>query len=123
MAADMVVVEGDRHTTVMLSGEMDRAACPAVQRRLRELPHRPLLLDFSGVSFIDVDGLRMVHECARGCKAEGTALALVGVSPFTARLFRILGLDELIPLCRSTEEALWCLFPRTDDEIRDWLTG
>ena len=118
MTADLVVIEDDSHTTVMLSGELDRAACPAVQRRLRELPHGPLVLDFSGVSFIDVDGLRMVHECAR----EGASLALVGASPFTARLFRILGLDKLVPLCRSTEEALWCLLPPTDDEIRDWLS-
>ncbi len=64
----------------------------------------------------------MVHQCARRSKAEGTALALVGASPFTAKLFRILGLDKQIPLCQSTEEALWCLLPPTDDEIRDWLS-
>ena len=46
--------------------------------------------------------------------------ALVGVHPFTAKLFRILKLE--VPLCRSTEEALWCLLPPTDEEIRDWLS-
>lgn len=116
-AADMVVIEGDRHTTVMLAGELDRASCRDVGPRLRELSGRPLVLDFSGVSFIDVDGLRMVHQCARG-----TSLALVGVHPFVARLFRILRLDAHIPLCRSMEEALWCLLPPTDEEIRDWLS-
>jgi anti-anti-sigma factor len=114
-AADMVVIEGDRHTTVMLAGELDRASCRDVEPRLRALSGRPLVLDLSGVSFIDVDGLRMVHQCARG-----TALALVGVHPFTAKLFRILDLE--IPLCRSMEEALWCLLPPTDEEIRDWLS-
>lgn len=122
-AADMTVIEGDQHTTVMLSGELDRASCPAVRSRLRTLAHRPLVLDVSGVSFIDAAGLRTVHQCARVCGAEGTTLALVGASPFMAKLFRAFGLDKLVPLCGSTEEALWCLLPRTDDEIRDWLAG
>lgn len=114
-AADIVVIEGDRHTTVMLAGELDRASCRDVGPRLRALRGRPLVLDLSGVSFIDVDGLRMVHQCGRG-----TDLALVGVHPFMAKLFRILGVE--IPLCRSTEEALWCVLPPSDDAIRDWLS-
>ncbi|TDD76134.1 anti-sigma factor antagonist [Actinomadura darangshiensis] len=117
--ADLVVIENERHTTALLTGELDRASCPAVRSRLRAVAHRPLVLDFSGVTFIDADGLRTVHQCARA----GTALALVGVSPFVAKLFRILGLDGHIPLCSSTEEALWCILPRTDEEIRDWLDG
>lgn len=117
--ADLVVIEGDRHTTVLLSGDLDRASCPAVRSGLRSVAHRPLVLDFSGVSFVDAGGLRTVDQCAR----EGTALALVGASPFVAKLFRILGLDRRIPLCGSTEEALWCVLPPTDDEIRNWLDG
>jgi anti-anti-sigma factor len=117
--ADLVVIESESHATVLLSGDLDRAACPAVRSRLREVAHRPLVLDFSGVSFIDSHGLHMIRQCA----GEGTALALVGVSPFVARLFRIVGLDGHVPLCGSTEEALWCVLPRTDDEIREWLSG
>lgn len=119
--ADLVVIEGDRHTTALLSGELDRASCSEVRPRLRALAHRPLVLDLSGLTFIDVDGLRMVHQCARVCEAEGAALALVGANPFTAKLFRLFGLG--VPLCASEEEALWCLLPPTDDDIQDWLSG
>ncbi|MGH3240736.1 MAG: STAS domain-containing protein [Spirillospora sp.] len=119
---DMVVIESDHHTTVLLSGELDSTSAPEVRSRLRDLVHRPLVLDVSGVDFFDADGLRTLHQCACSCKAEGTALALVGVRPFPAKLCRILGLDKHIPMCASTEEALWCLLPRTDDEIRDWLS-
>ncbi|QFG25739.1 STAS domain-containing protein [Actinomadura sp. WMMB 499] len=120
---DMVVIEGERHTTVLLSGELDRASCPHVRSRLRPLTGRPLVLDVSGVTFFDAEGMRTVCRCARACEAEGAALALVGVRPYAAKVFRILGLDRDVPLCGSMDEALWCVLPRTDEEIREWLSG
>ncbi|WP_131741284.1 STAS domain-containing protein [Actinomadura roseirufa] len=120
---DMVVVDGDRHIIVLLSGEMDRASSPRVRDRLRALARRPLVVDVAGVSFFDSEGMRAVSQCARECERQGTALALVGVRPFAARMFRVLGLDRHIPLCATVEEALWCVVPRTDAEIRAWLDG
>ncbi len=121
-AVDMVVVEGERHTGVLLSGEMDLMSAPSVRGHLCALvAERPLVLDVSGVTFFDAEGLRIVAATARRGLECGTGVALVGVRPFAAQLFRILRMDEAVPLCSSTEEALWCLLPRTDEEIADWL--
>jgi anti-anti-sigma factor len=120
-AAAMVVIEHERHTTVLLTGELDRASAPAVRARLLAVAERPLVLDITGVSFIDAEGLRAVSHCARRCEDNGAALAVVGAAPFTRRMFRVLGLDQRVPLCASMDEALWCTVPRTDDEIAAWL--
>ncbi|GAA2577012.1 STAS domain-containing protein [Actinomadura fulvescens] len=123
-AVDMVVVERERHVTVLLSGEMDRVSAPAVRYRLLDLAGaagRPLVLDLAGVSFFDAEGLRVVSAAARRCDELGIGLATVGVRPFAAKMFRLLRLHERIPLCSSTEEALWCLLPITDADLADWL--
>ncbi|MFD0686731.1 STAS domain-containing protein [Actinomadura fibrosa] len=120
---DMVVVDDDRHTTVRLRGELDRVSAPRVRDRLRGLTGRPLVLDVGGVSFFDSEGMRTVCACALDCELHGHALAMVGLRPFAAKMFRILGLHEQIPLCSSLEEALWCVVPRTDAEISAWLAG
>ncbi|MEU5881549.1 STAS domain-containing protein [Spirillospora sp. NPDC047279] len=123
---DMVVVEGLRHTTVLLTGEMDRMSSPTVQLRLRRLATttgRPLVLNLSGVSFFDAEGLRAVSATARRCEERGIGLAAVGVRPFAAKMFHILRLHERIPLCATETEALWCLLPPTDAELAAWLDG
>ncbi|MFI0444830.1 STAS domain-containing protein [Actinomadura sp. 6N118] len=125
-AVDVVVVEGERHTTVLLSGEMDRMSAPAVRCRLLDLAgaaSRPLVLDLAGVSFFDAEGMRVVSAAARRCDELGVGLATVGVRPFAAKMFHILRLHERIPLCSSTEEALWCVLPPTDAELAEWLNG
>lgn len=120
-AVAMVVIEHERHTTVLLTGEMDRASAPAVRARLLGFAARPIVLDIAGVSFIDAEGMRAVSHCARRCEDNGAALAVVGAGPFARRMFRVLGLDRRVPLCASMDEALWCAVPRSDDEIAAWL--
>ncbi|WP_067469284.1 STAS domain-containing protein [Actinomadura macra] len=120
---DMIVVNAEQHTVVLLTGEMDRASAPRVRDRLRDLAWRPVVLDVAGVSFFDAEGVRAVSACARECEAHGAAMAMVGVRPFAAKMFRVLGLEERIPLCATTDEALWCVLPRTDAEIGAWLAG
>ncbi|KAB2380691.1 MULTISPECIES: STAS domain-containing protein [Actinomadura] len=120
-AVAMVVIEHERHTTVLLTGEMDRASAPAVRTRLLDFAARPIVLDIAGVSFFDAEGMRAVSHCARRCEDNGAGLAVVGARPFARRMFHVLGLDQRVPLCASMDEALWCAVPRTDDEISDWL--
>jgi len=120
---DMVVVDSERHITVLLSGELDRATAPGARDRLLELASttdRPLLLDLGGISFFDAEGMRAISAAARAGERHG--LAVVGLRPFAAKMFRILHLHESIPLCETQQEALWCLLPRTDTEIADWLS-
>ncbi len=124
IAADMVVVERDRHAVVLLCGEIDCHSGPELRSRLLALAasaHRPLVLDMGGVSFCDGTALRMIAEAERECARRGVRMAVVGLRPFLANLFRAVGFDERLPLCRSLDEALWRLLPPTDEDIHAWL--
>ncbi|MFF5265244.1 STAS domain-containing protein [Actinomadura viridis] len=121
-AVDMVVVEGEHHAHVLLAGEMDLLSAPSVRGHLLDLvSERPLVLDVAGVSFFDAEGLRTVAVTARRGLERGTGVALVGARPFPEKMFRILRMHEVVPLCSTAREALCCLLPRTDEEIADWL--
>src|SRR5690242_8721449 len=99
---DMVVVDGERHITVLLSGELDRSTAPGTRDRLLDLAattDRPLLLDLGGISFFDAEGMRAVATAARACEEQG--LAVIGLRPFAEKMFRILHLHEAIPLCAT----------------------
>ncbi|GAA1557223.1 hypothetical protein GCM10009678_45270 [Actinomadura kijaniata] len=125
-AVVMDVTDHHDHIGVLMRGELDRLTCPAVRARLRALVEaaaRPLVLDLAGVTFLDAAGLRLVESTARYCAERGTGLAVTGVRPFTVKMFRLLRLHERVPLCSSRQEALWCLIPPTDAQIRAWLDG
>lgn len=125
-AVDVDITDHRDHIGVLLRGELDRLTTPAVHARLRPLVERtprPLVLDLTGVTFLDAAGLRLVETTARHCAQHGIGLALVGVRPFTAKMFRLLRLHEQVPLCASLREALWCLIPPTDEQIHRWLGG
>ncbi|WP_160147023.1 STAS domain-containing protein [Thermomonospora echinospora] len=124
IVVDMVVVDSERHTVVLLCGEIDCYTGPGLQTRLLDLAvttGRPLILDMGGVSFCDGSALRMLSVTQRECATRGVALAVVGLRPFLANLFRALDMHERIPLCAALDEALWRLLPPADADIHRWL--
>ncbi|HEX2314681.1 MAG TPA: STAS domain-containing protein [Thermomonospora sp.] len=124
IVVDMVVVDSERYSVVLLCGEIDCYTGPGLQARLLELAEeagRPLVLDMSGVSFCDGSALRMLSATERQCAEHGVSLAIMGLRPFLANLFQAFGMHERIPLCTALDEALWRVLPPADDEIRAWL--
>jgi anti-anti-sigma factor len=124
IVVDMVVVDSERYAVVMLCGEIDCSTAPELQARLLDLAvtaERPLILDMSGVSFCDGSALRAFSATERQCAARGVAMAVIGLRPFLANLFRAFDLHERIPLCAALDEALWRLLPPGDADIHRWL--
>lgn len=125
IVVDMVVVDSELYSVVLLCGEIDCYTGPGLHARLLELAaatRRPLVIDMSGVSFCDGSALRMIAATERRCAEDGSGLAVVGLRPFLANLFRAFGVHEDLPLCATLEEALWCLLPRTDAQLQTWLS-
>jgi anti-sigma B factor antagonist len=104
---DLLVVDCGEYVHVMLGGEVD------VHSGL------PVLVDLCGVPFCDSTAPNAVTSLLR----RGAPLALVGLDPRVERVFRLLGVGRVVPICASVEEALWCLVPRTDSELAEWLSG
>lgn len=122
IVVDMVVLDSAEYTVALLCGEIDCFTGPGLHARLLDLAaatRRPLVIDMSGVTFCDGSALRMLSTTGRRCAEDG--LAIVGLRPFLANLFRAFGLHERLPLCGTLDEALWCLLPLADDMIEDFL--
>jgi anti-sigma B factor antagonist len=92
--------EGDLRTVVRLVGEADvttRALSEVLNAEAAKKP-RLLLVDVSGLAFIDSAALHDIVRAARKLSADGCQLALVDPSPAVARILQLSALDQVIPV-------------------------
>ena len=105
---DLTVEERGDATVVALSGELDISSAERVEQELeRAEARRPpvLVLDLSGLVFMDSTGLRIVvHADARARERGGRLTVVRGPDP-VQRVFRITRLDERLTMADSAEEA------------------
>jgi anti-sigma B factor antagonist len=93
-----VVVEGDV-VRVSVAGEIDAASAPRLLRMLDEvtsLSAGAVVLDMSGVSFIDSTGLRILVVLKQRLAAQRRPLSLGDVSVQTRRLLELSGLGSVL---------------------------
>jgi anti-sigma B factor antagonist len=81
--------------TVAIIGELDIATVPKFTARMGDLVRRDslreLILDLSGLAFIDAGGLRALTQLRSRIEQQGAVLVLDGVPPQMRRLMRIIG--------------------------------
>ncbi len=118
---EMAVLESDRYTLAMPRGEIDAYTGPAFREQLLGIiGSRPVIVDMSGVSFFDCAALKVILAADRRCRAEGSGLAVAGLRPGAEQVFRLARVNEVVPLCATLQEAVWCVVPLTDEEIAAW---
>ncbi|MFI0405623.1 STAS domain-containing protein [Actinomadura sp. 3N508] len=86
-----VVGEVDMATVELLRGYVGAVLAGIVHGRAAER----VVMQVSGVSFIDAAGLGALVELRKRARREGVRLLLVGVSPALWRLLRLTGLTGL----------------------------
>jgi len=106
---DVVVGHRERWTTVAVIGELDLATAPrvraAVVQVLADGADR-LVLDLGGVDFIDSTGLGVVLGAVRRMRATGGTIRLVVHEPAVLRVFELTGLDRVLPIAASVDDAI-----------------
>jgi anti-sigma B factor antagonist len=83
------------------SGELDIATVELLERALLEVEQADtamIVLDLSGLSFIDSTGLRLVLDVNERCGGSADRLRVIAGSPAVERLLDIVGLRERLPL-------------------------
>jgi anti-anti-sigma factor len=81
---------------VWLRGELDMEAADEVRRRLVEIAGSTVDVDLSQLTFIDAAGIRALGGARRDIEHQGDQLVLRQATPFVRRVFRIVGLTELL---------------------------
>ena len=94
----------DTHV-VHVSGELDLATAPRLEEALADLSAETLVIDLSGCTFLDSAGIRTLIGAARE-RSGPSKLRLVTADPGILRLLEITGVDALIHVRPSVDDAL-----------------
>lgn len=94
---------------VAASGELDAHAAPVLQAELDPLAARtgaPLVIDLTDVGFIDSTGLGVLVTTLKHVREADGTLDVVVTSPRVLKVLALTGLDVVIPLHATLDEAL-----------------
>lgn len=92
---------GQTPGTVLLGGEIDFSVTPKVREKLLEIIRSgvpELVLDLSGLSYIDSSGLALFIEARRMLLESNRTIRIVGISPQVRKLFHLTQIGELFGL-------------------------
>src|SRR5439155_17542114 len=98
--------EGDGYTICRPIGELDAYTVGQFREALGELASRPkLLLDMSGVPFVDAAGLGALIRGIRRAREGGGDVAVCCHRPTLVRLLHTTGFDRIVTVAETLEEA------------------
>lgn len=96
-------------TVVSLTGDLDISSCAELAERLAGLtdsaPVR-LVVEISGVGFIDSSGLNTLVVAARDAERAGGSMAVAAPSQYVARVFELVRMSDALEVVDSVEDAL-----------------
>jgi anti-sigma B factor antagonist len=107
MGVTLCVRLGDGRTIVAISGEVDVCTeAPLQQALLRIIRERSarLMLDLSGVSFMDCAGLRALLATQRRAELRGGCMRLIAASAAVRRIIELTGAQAALAMERSTTD-------------------
>ncbi|MFI5736046.1 STAS domain-containing protein [Kribbella sp. NPDC051587] len=104
----------DDHLLVSVIGDLDLESAPAMTAALKQvLGDRPVVVDLSGVEFMDSSGLGVLV----GAHKDATALLLAEPGPRLQKIFKITKLHKVFALYPTVDEAIASLrAPATETE-------
>ena len=97
---DITQTEVDRTLTVRYTGELDQHTARQTRERSEDLlvlyPCDSLVLDLSGLTFLDRSGLAVVLHLHRTCARSGYEFIVRGAPPQPMRVFEAAGLPQVM---------------------------
>ena len=93
---------------VSFQGDVDLEYSPKARRVLLDSvqQRRDVLVDLSGVGYIDSSGVANLVEAFQLSRQRGTGFALVSVNPAALRVFQLARLDEVFTIHATLEDGL-----------------
>ena len=100
--------DGER-LLVGLDGELDHFCAQSVRRELDSLLRDPtvrqLILDFSGLTFMDSSGIGVILGRYRVLRERGGSVAVIHMNDHVSRIFHMSGMDRVIHQLDKVQEA------------------
>lgn len=96
-----VAPDGEGGVRLKVHGELDLSTSPELGEIMQReiLGGRAVIVDLSGVTFIDSTGLNEMIQALRACEVNGGGLSVAPDLPDQVRrVFEITGLDRVLPI-------------------------
>ena len=100
--------DGQPYTLVAIVGEADVTNREDLRAVLdEEVAQQPstVILDLSGLRFMDSSALHVILQTNRALDRQGGMMALVAPQEAVAKMLRLTTADRLVPVFRTVEEA------------------
>jgi len=97
---------------ITVSGELDYHTAPRLRAGLDEVrldEGVSLVVDISGLTYCDSSGISVLVGAYHHARAAGAVLALAGLNPDIARVFGVIGLDQVVPAYDTAETPVRAL--------------
>ncbi|MFF3772090.1 STAS domain-containing protein [Streptomyces sp. NPDC004288] len=94
---------------LVVRGDLDYHSAPVLSGALEEQGFAPgarYVIDLSGLKYCDSTGITVMVTAYQRASAAGSRLELAGVGDDLARVFRIMGLDQVFTFAPAVAEAL-----------------
>ena len=109
--AAMEIAERHEGRAVILSltGRLDGGSAPALTQRVSTVAGRGgnrMVLDCSGMSYVNSAGLRALLVCAKTCRQNGGRLAIAALTPQCRSVIEMSGFLSIIDYRETREDAL-----------------
>lgn len=100
--------DGQPHTLMAIAGEADvtnrEDLRAALDEEVAREPHM-LILDLSGLRFMDSSALHVILQANRALDRHGGMMALVAPQDAVAKMLRLTTADRLVPVFRTVADA------------------
>ncbi len=103
-----VIPSAESATVISFSGDIDLQTSPEARKALLTLvgTGSGILVDLSGVGYIDSSGVASLVECLQSAKKSGQKMALVSVSEGALRVLQLARLDRVFTICDTVNEGV-----------------
>lgn len=100
--------EEQGYAIIELDGEVDLSCSPDARKQILEClgAKKDLLVDLSGVTYIDSSGVASLVEGYQTAKKKSLKFGLVGVSAAAMNVLQLARLDKVFPIHASIEERV-----------------
>lgn len=100
--------ERDGCAVVAVEGEVDLATAPRLREALSDAVatgHLRLVVDLTATEFLDSTGLGALVTGLKRVRAKGGEMRVVCTSARVCKVFEITGIDKVLPIFASVDEA------------------
>jgi len=102
------VKENGGALVIAFTGDIDLQSSPDARKALLALVGKvaPILVDLSGVGYIDSSGVASLVECLQSSKKSGQKFVLISVSEGALRVLQLARLDRVFKICETLDEGI-----------------